>query len=121
MAPDPKKPAKESPRSRKRRPPAVSHALVTGLVGQLTERGRVVVVSSAAHTMAAERGLELGNLSGEEDYHPWRMYARSKLANILFARALSRRLGAARTANALHPGIIETNLGRHVPNAPLVR
>ncbi len=91
-------------------------ALVTGLIDLLTERGRVVILSSAAHRMA-DRGLELDNLSGETDYHPWRMYGRSKLANILFARALARRLEGGRTANALHPGVIATNLSRHVPDA----
>ncbi len=95
-------------------------ALVTGLIDQLTDEGRVVVLSSMAHTMARERGLELDNLSGERDYHPWRMYGRSKLANILFARSLARRFaeaGSRRTANALHPGVIKTNLSRHIPDA----
>jgi NAD(P)-dependent dehydrogenase (short-subunit alcohol dehydrogenase family) len=93
--------------------------LVTGLLDQLTDDGRVVVLSSAAHEMAKE-GLELDNLSGERDYHPWRQYGRSKLANIQFARSLARRFGAEgskRTANALHPGVIATNLARHVPDA----
>lgn len=90
------------------------HVLVTGLLDQLTPGGRVVMLSSGAHRMA-RRGLELDNLSGETDYDPWRMYGRSKLANILFARSLARRFaGSGRTANALHPGVIDTNLGRHV-------
>ena len=90
--------------------------LVTGLMDRLTETGRVVLLSSGAHHYA-ERGMELDNLSGEHEYHPWRMYGRSKLANILFARSLAKRFeGTGRTANALHPGVIETNLGRHVPD-----
>ena len=44
------------------------------------------------------------------------MYARSKLANILFARALAGRLSGQQTANALHPGVIQTNLARHIEN-----
>lgn len=91
--------------------------LVTGLLDHLAEGARVVVLSSGAHRMARKSGLELDNLSGERDYHPWRMYGRSKLANILFARALSTRLEGGRTANAVHPGVIDTNLGRHVPDA----
>lgn len=95
----------------------VGHAaLVTPLAGSLTDDGRVVILSSMAHRMAEERGLELDNLSGERDYHPWRMYGRSKLANLLYARALARRLKPGQTANAVHPGVIETNLARHVPN-----
>lgn len=94
------------------------HLLVTRLVDQLASDARVVVLSSGAH-FRATRGLELDNLTGERDYEPWRMYGRSKLANILFARALSKRFeGSARTANAVHPGVIQTNLARHVPDAP---
>jgi WW domain-containing oxidoreductase len=90
--------------------------LVRGITDQLTDSGRVVMLSSGAHRFA-ELGMELDNLSGEDDYKPWRMYGRSKLANILFARSLTRRFeGTGRTANSLHPGVIETNLGRHVPN-----
>ena len=91
-------------------------ALVTGLLDRLTDASRVVIVSSGAHHFA-EQGLELDNLSGENDYQPWRMYGRSKLANILFARSLAKRFeGTARTANSLHPGVIQTNLGRHIPD-----
>jgi WW domain-containing oxidoreductase len=90
--------------------------LITGLIDRLTESARVVMLSSAAHRYA-DRGIELDNVSGEDEYHPWRMYGRSKLANILFARSLATRFeGTARTANSLHPGVIKTNLARHVPN-----
>ena len=90
--------------------------LITGIADALTPTGRVVMLSSGAHRMA-KRGLELDNLSGETDYDPWRMYGRSKLANILFARSLAKQFaGSGRTANAVHPGVIETNLGRHVPD-----
>ena len=94
-------------------------ALVTGLIDNIKPGGRVVVLSSEAHRMA-ERGLELGNTSGEDDYQPWRMYGRSKLANILFARSLAARFaadGSGRTANSLHPGVIRTGLARHIPDA----
>ena len=64
-----------------------------------------------------ESGLELDNLSGESNYNDWRMYGRSKLANILFAKALQKRFeGSNRTANSVHPGVIRTNLARHVEN-----
>lgn len=88
--------------------------LVTGLLDRLTDDGRVVLLSSGAHRFA-KLGMELDNLSGETDYDPWRMYGRSKLANILFARSLAERFAQSRrTAVALHPGVIETNLGRHI-------
>jgi WW domain-containing oxidoreductase len=79
-------------------------------------QGRVVIVSSEAHRGAPAAGVELDNLSGEARYHPARAYGQSKLANILFAVSLARRLaGTTATANALHPGVIATNLGRHLP------
>jgi NAD(P)-dependent dehydrogenase (short-subunit alcohol dehydrogenase family) len=79
--------------------------------------GRVVVVSSgSAYRDAPEAGIEFDNLSGERGYEPRRAYGHSKLANVLFARALSRRLkGTAATANSLQPGVIMTNLGRYLP------
>jgi NAD(P)-dependent dehydrogenase (short-subunit alcohol dehydrogenase family) len=91
--------------------------LVTELCDSLSADGRVVVLSSGAHYYYAESGLELDNLSGERDYNDWRMYGRSKLANILFAHSLNKRFsGTKRTANSVHPGVIRTNLARHVDN-----
>jgi NAD(P)-dependent dehydrogenase (short-subunit alcohol dehydrogenase family) len=92
--------------------------LVTGLLPQLTANGRVVMLSSAAHNMAPEGGIRFEDLSFERDYSPWRAYGQSKLANLLFARALAKRLaGSAQTANAVHPGVIDTPLNRHMPLA----
>lgn len=89
--------------------------LVTGLEEQLAEDGRVVVVSSAAHLQAPKETIEFDNLDGSKRYNAWRNYGQSKMANILFARHLSKRFeGTKRTANALHPGVIQTNLGRHM-------
>jgi NAD(P)-dependent dehydrogenase (short-subunit alcohol dehydrogenase family) len=90
--------------------------LVTGLLDRLAEDGRVVVVSSAAHTRAPPEGISFDDLGAERSYSPWTAYGQSKLANVLFAKALARRFaGTRRTANALHPGVIYTNLGRHMP------
>jgi len=89
--------------------------LVMGLVDQLTPTGRVVMLSSDAHTMAPKVGIQFDDLSFEKGYRPWTAYGQSKLANMLFARSLARRLeGSSRTANSLHPGVIATNLGRHM-------
>jgi WW domain-containing oxidoreductase len=88
--------------------------LVTGLLEQLTPTGRVVMVSSTAHNHASKGGIEFDNLDGSKGYGPWRFYGQSKFANILFAKELARRLGGTeQTANALHPGVIKTNLVRH--------
>jgi NAD(P)-dependent dehydrogenase (short-subunit alcohol dehydrogenase family) len=89
--------------------------LVTGLLDQLKPNGRIVMLSSDAHTMAPRDGIQFDDLTFEKNYRPWKAYGQSKLANLLFARSLARRFaGTAQTANALHPGVIATNLGRHM-------
>ena len=94
--------------------------LVTGLLDSLSDDGRVVMLSSAAHKSAPKGGIEFDNLSGERDYAPWKAYGQSKIANLLFAKELARRLeGSKRTANSVHPGVIPTNLSRHMN--PVVR
>ncbi len=89
--------------------------LVTGLLDRLRDDGRVVMLSSAAHVWAPASGIEFDDLTLEKSYTPNRAYGQSKLANLLFARALARRFdGTKKTANAVHPGVIATNLGRHM-------
>ncbi|HVW23729.1 MAG TPA: SDR family NAD(P)-dependent oxidoreductase [Polyangiaceae bacterium] len=88
--------------------------LVTNLLGRLAQGARVVMVTSGAHRVTPSAGIELDNLSGSEHYSRWRAYGQSKLANLLFAKELARRLGGhGRTANAVDPGAINTNLARH--------
>jgi NAD(P)-dependent dehydrogenase (short-subunit alcohol dehydrogenase family) len=81
------------------------------LLGRLgaSPSARVVNVSSVAH----EAGhIDFENLQGERRWERLDAYRRSKLANLLFTYELARRLGGTRiTANALHPGIVATNLG----------
>jgi NAD(P)-dependent dehydrogenase (short-subunit alcohol dehydrogenase family) len=95
--------------------------LVTGLRDDLADSGRVVMVSSRAHLRAPQGGIEFDNLSGARDYAPWKAYGQSKIANILFAKELARRLeGTKKTVNAIHPGVIFTNLSRHMNPAARV-
>lgn len=79
-------------------------------------QGRVVIVSSSAHAWAPSEGIQFDNLSGAAGYDPFEAYGQSKLANGLFSRELARRLAHTRaTSNSLHPGVIRTNLIRHLP------
>jgi NAD(P)-dependent dehydrogenase (short-subunit alcohol dehydrogenase family) len=89
------------------------------LVHNLLERvkqakqGRIVMLSSLAHKMAPSKGINFDNLDGNKYYKDWTFYGQSKLANLLTALALSKQLeGSNATANAVHPGIIRTNLSR---------
>jgi NAD(P)-dependent dehydrogenase (short-subunit alcohol dehydrogenase family) len=75
------------------------------------DSARIVNVSSEAHRRAR---LDFADLQRQHRYTGWRAYARSKLANILFTYELARRLaGTGIVANALHPGFVATNFGRH--------
>lgn len=87
--------------------------LVNKLLPLLTENGRVIAVSSGAHARA--RHIQFEDLSFENSYTPWGAYGQSKLANILFVKGLTKRLKPGQTANALHPGVISSDLWRHLP------
>ena len=70
---------------------------------------RIVVVSSAGHRAAR---LDLDDLTSERKFGVMTVYGNSKLGNILLVRTLSQRLnGTGVTINALHPGLVRTNLG----------
>jgi retinol dehydrogenase-12 len=70
--------------------------------------GRIVNVSSIAHESGS---LDLNDLTFAARYDAYGAYAASKLANILFTLALAKRLAGTRiSANALHPGVIDTKL-----------
>ncbi|XP_070576871.1 retinol dehydrogenase 13-like isoform X2 [Ptychodera flava] len=72
---------------------------------------RIVNVSSISHTRGR---IEFDNLNAEKHYSSSEAYADSKLAIVLFTRELSKRLkGCGVTANVLHPGIVQTKIGRH--------
>src|SRR5579872_4137942 len=70
---------------------------------------RIVSTSSSAHQGAS---LDFSDLQSAKSYNGFRVYGRSKLANILFTRELARRLaGMGVTANCLHPGFVATRFG----------
>ncbi|KAL5710958.1 NADP-retinol dehydrogenase [Ranunculus cassubicifolius] len=85
-------------------------AQVTGI------EGRIVNLSSVAHKFPYKEGIRFDNINDEKSYDDKKAYGQSKLASILHANELSRRLkeeGANITANSLHPGLIVTNLWKH--------
>ena len=75
---------------------------------------RVVVVSSGLHVRGRMAWDDLMHSRGR--FGSTDVYAQSKLANLLHTFALARRLaGTGVTANALHPGVVRTNLARELP------
>ncbi|XP_007506157.1 retinol dehydrogenase 14 [Monodelphis domestica] len=98
----------------------LGHFLLTNLLlDRLKDSApsRIVVVSSKLYKYGE---INFEDLNSELNYNKSFCYSQSKLANILFTRELARRLeGTNVTVNVLHPGIVRTNLGRHI-NIPLL-
>ncbi|GAY14740.1 SDR family NAD(P)-dependent oxidoreductase [Mycobacterium sp. shizuoka-1] len=102
----------------------LGHFALTGLLlpNLLPVDGsRVVVVASIAHDIRAR--IDFDDLQWERRrYERVASYGQSKLANLMFAYELQRRLAAANAktiAVAAHPGVSNTELTRHVPGASL--
>ncbi len=91
----------------------LGHFALTGhLLDRLlaTDGSRVVVVTSFVHHVGK---IRLDDLQSERKYNKWRAYSQSKLANMLFALELQRRLARADSgtiAVASHPGYAATEL-----------
>ena len=86
---------------------------INRLVPLLKSGARIVTLSSAGHQIS-DVNLEDPNFERTE-YHPFTAYGRSKTANILYAAALDDRLKSRGIrATSLHPGGIQTELGRHL-------
>jgi NAD(P)-dependent dehydrogenase (short-subunit alcohol dehydrogenase family) len=89
-------------------------ALTTALLPQLASGSRIVNVSSRGHVNSPMR-WEDPHFRDEATYDKWAAYGQSKTANILFAVELDNRLaGQGIRAYALHPGVIMTELSRHL-------
>ena len=101
----------------------LSHFALTSLLLPALAKGkdpRVVTQSSIAHRPAS---IQFDNLSGEHDYARQKFYGQSKLANLMFALELDRRLrakGSPIASIACHPGVAKTELTRQVGWAKLI-
>ncbi|XP_018606592.1 retinol dehydrogenase 13-like [Scleropages formosus] len=93
----------------------LGHFLLTNLLLDKLKSSapsRIINLSSLAHAMGE---IDLDDLNWErKKFDTKQAYCQSKLANVLFTRELARRLqGTSVTVNALHPGVVATDLGRH--------
>ncbi|HEY1996669.1 oxidoreductase [Paraburkholderia sp.] len=99
----------------------LGHFALTGLLmpaleraadaaGSTGDRPRVVTIASIAHKTGQ---LDFADLQSAKSYSPMRAYRQSKLADLMFAFELDRRLRAADSrvmSVAAHPGVAHTNL-----------
>jgi NAD(P)-dependent dehydrogenase (short-subunit alcohol dehydrogenase family) len=104
---------------------AVNHLapfLLTHLLMDTLKSGmQARIVTTASH---AHRGARIlfDDLQATRKYSAMSAYGSSKLANILFTRALAKRLqGTAITATCLHPGFVRTSFGRDISVSPLLK
>jgi NAD(P)-dependent dehydrogenase (short-subunit alcohol dehydrogenase family) len=94
----------------------LGHFVLTGLLLPLMEKAghaRVVTLSSLGHWNGQ---LDFDNLNGEKGYNSLNAYEQSKLAGLVFAYELQRRLMRARASTSslgAHPGVTNSGLGRH--------
>ncbi len=98
---------------------AVNHLgpfLLTNLLLDLivsSAPARIVTVASVGHMQGT---IDFDDLGFERGYSIMRAYSRSKLANVLFANELARRLeGTGVTSNSLHPGSVDTRIWSGAP------
>ena len=96
---------------------AVNHLapfLLTNLLLDLLKKSapsRVINVSSEAERWGK---IDLDDLQSERRYRGFPVYGKSKLANIMFTYELAERLrGTGVTANCIHPGSVNTNMGKN--------
>ena len=93
----------------------LSYFLLTSLLIEhlrKAPRARIINVSSCAHESPGKFRLE--DLPEPSSNRGYPAYKRSKLCNILFTYELARRLeGENVTVNALHPGLVRTNIARN--------
>jgi retinol dehydrogenase-12 len=84
----------------------LTHLLLDTLI--VSAPSRIVNVSSSGHRTVS---IDFDDLQAQRRYGGWQRYRESKLANLLFTYELARRLeGTGVTVNALHPGLVATNL-----------
>ncbi|XP_060709154.1 retinol dehydrogenase 13 isoform X1 [Hemiscyllium ocellatum] len=93
----------------------LGHFLLTNLLLDLLKKSapsRIVTVSSLAHIRGK---INFDDINLDNCYDPAVSYEQSKLANVLFTRELAKKLkDTGVTANCLHPGVIMTELVRHM-------
>jgi NAD(P)-dependent dehydrogenase (short-subunit alcohol dehydrogenase family) len=88
--------------------------LTTGLADSFVVGTRIVNLSSRGHQLGGIR-WEDPNYDDESAYDKWQAYGQSKTANVLFTIEAERRWGPRGVHSfAVHPGVVYTDLARHM-------
>jgi len=91
----------------------ITHSIAqAGQSDRTDTKGRIVVVGSAGYRMGLKR-IRFEDLNFDKDYTAWNAYAQSKLAQVMFAYELQRRVRAAGKSveiHVCHPGASRTSL-----------
>ncbi|KAG0042832.1 hypothetical protein BGZ83_012133 [Gryganskiella cystojenkinii] len=79
-----------------------------------SQPSRIVMLASIGHEMTVNKGVDFETLNDASKSNPTSRYGRSKLSNILFGKALARRLKDEKVwVNMPHPGFVYTDLARN--------
>ncbi len=84
--------------------------------------GSVRILNTASDASEMVPGLDWDDLESVKQFNPGLSYCRAKLANVLFARALGRRLSSdGIVAHAVHPGTVNSNFIQHADEGTQAR
>jgi NAD(P)-dependent dehydrogenase (short-subunit alcohol dehydrogenase family) len=85
-------------------------------------RGSVRIINTSSDASEMVPGMDWNDLQLLGKFNPGLAYCRAKLANVLFARGLARRLaGDGIVAHAMHPGTVATNFIAHADESTQAR
>jgi NAD(P)-dependent dehydrogenase (short-subunit alcohol dehydrogenase family) len=85
-------------------------------------RGSVRIINTTSDASEMVPGMDWNDLESMRQFNPGLSYCRAKLANVLFARALARRLADdGIVAHAVHPGTVDSNFITHADEGTQAR
>jgi NAD(P)-dependent dehydrogenase (short-subunit alcohol dehydrogenase family) len=84
--------------------------------------GSVRIINTSSDASEMVPGLDWNDLQSARQFNVGRSYCRAKLANVLFARGLAKRLaGSGIVAHAVHPGTVDSNFFSHADESTQAR
>ena len=98
----------------------LGHFRLTHMLWPLLEAASAARIVSISSLVQRQARINLDDLSWQHQYVPIHAYQQTKLACLLFARELQRRLGSVGhriSSYAAHPGVCRTQIGRNRPRS----